>query len=155
MATKQTTKPTIEDIETVEEAFLSDLLEAIDAGIKQVTADHSVNIQKNRYKSMRAIAFQAFSEYFEQGTFDELVTRASANAGNLPKGWELEAADKRAERQKPATTAPAKQTAAKKLTSQTNVQKSAATRKPSVRKGSTVATKEGVVIAEQRHVDQA
>jgi len=106
MASKTTTiKSTakvLEDIETVEQAFLSDLLEAIDGGIKHVSSTHSVNIQKDRYKAMRAIAFQAFSEYFEAGDWDALVERATTNALNLPTGWALTAEIAKASKPAPA-----------------------------------------------------
>lgn len=103
MATKTTT---IKDIDTVEQAEAAELLAIVDAGIKQIVAAHDINIQKNRYKAMRAIAWQAFVESIEAGDFDALVERASGNADNLPSGWELDAARKPAAK-KPAP-APAK-----------------------------------------------
>jgi hypothetical protein len=58
-----------------------------------------------------------------------------------------------AERARKAGAKPAPKKPAPKPTSQTNVQKAAATKKPVSRKGFTVATKEGTIIAEQRHVE--
>lgn len=112
MSIKSTTDAkALNDIETVEEAFRPDLMEAIDAGIKAISTAHGVNVQKDRYKSMRAIAFQAFSEYFEQGTFEELVERASSNVDNLPDGWML---TMEAERARKAARAGVKKPAAPK-----------------------------------------
>ena len=102
MTTKATT---IKDIETVEQAEAAELLAIVDAGIKQIVAAHDINIQKNRYKAMRAIAWQAFVESIEAGDFDALVERASGNVENLPSGWELTA------EHKPAAKKPAPATA--------------------------------------------
>lgn len=90
MATKNTAKAAVETTETAELTPL----EIVNAGIMQVIADHDINVQKNRYKAMRAIAWQAFVESIEAGDFDALVERASANADSLPAGWELDAARK-------------------------------------------------------------
>lgn len=69
--------------------------------------------QKSRYKAMRAIAFQAFSNSIGDGTFDELVAEATANADSLPSGWELERTEK-SEVVKPVTKkAPVKAAATK------------------------------------------
>lgn len=117
MASKSTT--TVKDIETVEEVEALELLDIVDAAIKQVVAAHGINIQKARYKAMRAIAWQAFTESIEAGDFEALTERAIANAGNLPSGWELQAVDKRAERTgqtskaAPTPKAPATKTARK------------------------------------------
>lgn len=93
---------TTKDIETVEEVGALELLPIVDAAIKQVVAAHDINIQKNRYKAMRAIAWQAFTESIEAGDFDALVERAIDNADNLPSGWELTAEHKQATPVKPA-----------------------------------------------------
>ncbi len=98
-----TKTPTIQDIETAER----ELLQIVDAGIKAIVAAHDVNIQKNRYKAMQAIAFQAFIEHIEAGDFDALVERASANVGTLPSGWEIKAPEKAAPTPKPAAKKPA------------------------------------------------
>ncbi|MCS3844784.1 hypothetical protein [Microbacterium sp. AK031] len=95
MAIKSTTKPATKDIETVEEVEALEVLDIVDAGIKRIIADHDIDIQKARYKAMRAIAWQAFSEAIEAGDFDALVERASANVGTLPTGWELTAERKK------------------------------------------------------------
>ncbi|WP_460802282.1 hypothetical protein [Microbacterium sp. GXF6406] len=130
MASKNTT------VETVEAAQFDEAEPIVYAAITRMMEAHGITVQHARYKAMRAIAFQAFVNAIEDGSFDALVDEAIDNAGNLPRGWELANIKK--------ATAP---------TSQSNVQKAAATRKPRATKGSTVATAEGVVIAEQRHVD--
>lgn len=107
MATKNTTK----DIETVEQVEALEFLEIVDAGIKQVVADHEIDIQKARYKAMRAIAWQAFIEHIEAGTFEDLVDRASANVDNLPSGWELTAEAAKAKKATPVKTRTKKATA--------------------------------------------
>lgn len=85
MASENTAKT----IETVEEAEAADLLQVVNDGIMRVVEEHNINVQKNRYKAMRAIAWQAFIERIEAGGFDALVERASANVGTLPSGWEI------------------------------------------------------------------
>ncbi|WP_136053595.1 hypothetical protein [Microbacterium sp. K5D] len=87
MAIKNTTK----DVETIEEAKAADLLLVVNDGIMQVIEDHDINVQKSRYKAMRAIAWQAFIESIDAGDFHALVERASTNVDNLPSGWELTA----------------------------------------------------------------
>lgn len=76
-------------VETVEQAEAADLLRIVNDGIMQVIETHGINVQKNRYKAMRAIAWQAFVESIEAGNFDALVERANANVGTLPSGWEI------------------------------------------------------------------
>jgi len=120
----------LEDIETVEQAFLSDLLEAIDGGIKHVSSTHNVSIQKDRYKAMRAIAFQAFSEYFEAGDWDALVERATTNATNLPAGWTLTAEMAKASKPAPAPKPVAKQAAPKPAAKATKAPAKKAPAKP-------------------------
>jgi hypothetical protein len=110
MATKTTAKSTAKATETVELTPL----QAVEAGIKQVVADHDINIQKSKYKAMRAIAWQAFVEAIEAGDFDALVERASANVGDLPAGWELDAARKPAPKATAKKPAPVKAEAAEK-----------------------------------------
>ncbi|WP_223690989.1 hypothetical protein [Leifsonia poae] len=80
-------------------------LEIVNAGIAQVIEATGIDVQKNRYKAMGAIAFQAFSEAIERDDFESLVDRALANVDSLPSGWEIE---------RPVKVAPAKTTAAKK-----------------------------------------
>lgn len=98
MASKSTTK----DIGAVEEVEASDLLQVINDGILQVIEAHSIDVQKNRYKAMRAIAWQAFVESIMAGDFDALVQRASANVDALPSGWEIKAPAKPAPKAAPA-----------------------------------------------------
>lgn len=61
----------------------------VDAGINRMVEALGIDVQKARYKAMRAIAWQAFIEYIDEGIFDELVDRAITNAPDLPSGWEL------------------------------------------------------------------
>ncbi|GLI28490.1 hypothetical protein ARHIZOSPH14_27320 [Agromyces rhizosphaerae] len=109
MASKTTTKAPVETTETVELTPQ----QIVNEGIMRVIEAHDINVQKNRYKAMRAIAWQAFVEAIEAGEFDALVERASANVDELPTGWELEAASKPAA--KPTTAkAPAKKSPARR-----------------------------------------
>lgn len=61
----------------------------VDAGINRMVEALGIDVQKARYKAMRAIAWQAFIEYIDEGIFDDLVERAITNAPDLPSGWEL------------------------------------------------------------------
>lgn len=79
----------------------------INEGITRAVESLGVDLQKSRYKAMRAIAFQAFLEAIESGDFDRLVDDAVANSDELPSGWEVE-------RQEVAEAAPAKKAPAKK-----------------------------------------
>ncbi len=149
------------------EAQFDEALAPIEEAIQQVVNTFGVTVQRARLKGIRALAYQAFVESIEAGDFEALTKRAIGNVGNLPTGWTVtppkaapKAPRKRttaaedAPTEKPAASAAKARTrTAPKPTSQTNVQKAAATRKPRATKGSTVATKEGIVIAEQRHVD--
>ena len=99
--TKSTTKAAVETAEQTP-------LEIVNAGIMQVIEAHGIDIQKARYKAMRAIAWQAFVEAIEAGDFDALVERASANVDELPSGWELTADRKLAAKAAPAKKAPVK-----------------------------------------------
>lgn len=105
--------------ETVEEveAELTDK-QIVNEGIVRVIEATGVDVQKNRYKAMRAIAFQAFSNAIADGTFDELVDEAIANVDNLPSGWEIEKPESAEAPVKPAkaTKAPAKAPAKKAAT---------------------------------------
>lgn len=81
----------------------------INEGIVRVIDATGIDVQKNRYKAMRAIAYQAFVNAIEDGTFDELVDEAIANVDNLPTGWEIERAEREVEAKPAKTTkAPAK-----------------------------------------------
>ena len=61
----------------------------VDAGINRMVEALGIDVQKARYKAMRAIAWQAFIEYIDEDIFDDLVERAIINAPDLPSGWEL------------------------------------------------------------------
>jgi hypothetical protein len=84
--------------------------QVINEGIGRVIEATGIDVQKNRYKAMRAIAYQAFSNAIDDGTFDDLVTEAIANIDTLPSGWEIErvAAEAPAKPAAKATKAPAK-----------------------------------------------
>ena len=113
MATKNTAAVLDEELETTEVELIPKQI--INEGIDRVLSETGVDVQKGRYKAMRAIAFQAFLNAIADGTFDELVSDAIANVDDLPSGWEIEKAEKVDEKpaRKTATKAPAK-TAAKK-----------------------------------------
>lgn len=117
------TKAAVLETETdVTESAEPTTKQIISDGIVRVVEATGVDVQKNRYKAMRAIAFQAFSEAIESGDFEALVERAIQNADSLPAGWGLErtvaeekaaakaAPAKKAAAAKPATKAPAKRT---------------------------------------------
>jgi hypothetical protein len=101
------------DIEDVVEEAVAEPTEKqiINDGIVRVVESTGIDVQKNRYKAMRAIAFQAFSNAIADGTFDELVDEAIANVDNLPAGWEIE----RGEKAEAPVKAPAKVTKATKV----------------------------------------
>lgn len=167
MATKPTARKSLKPVETTEAAAFDEALSTIEEAIQEVVNTFGVTVQRARLKGIRALAYQAFVESIEAGDFEALTKRAIGNVGNLPNGWTVtppKAAPKAPrKRATAAEDAPAEKPAAPvakprtrtapKPTSQTNVQKAAATRKPRATKGSTVATKEGVIIAEQRHVN--
>lgn len=115
-----------EELETEVEQDLT-AKQVINEGIARVIDATGIDVQKNRYKAMRAIAFQAFVEAIDAEDFDGLVDRAIANVDELPAGWEIErsapveakptkAAAKTAPKKaaaKTATKAPAKKASAK------------------------------------------
>lgn len=122
MATKNTAAVLDEEIEGTE-ASEPTPKQIINEGIARVVETTGIDIQKARYKAMRAIAFQAFVEAIEADDFDALVDRALANIDELPAGWEIEktakgeepkakkpAAKKPAAKKAPAKKAPAKAT---------------------------------------------
>lgn len=151
MATKRTATKSLKPVATVEQATADEALETIEAAIQQVVDTFGVTVQRARLKGIRALAYQALVESIEAGDLDALTQRAIANVGNLPLGWGIA----RAQRAPKGDVKPraAKAEAEVKPTSQTRIQKAAATKKPRATKGSTVATAEGVVIAEQQHID--
>ena len=110
-ATK-TTKPVksaiLDDAPEETEAELT-VKQIINEGIARVVAATGIDVQKNRYKAMRAISFQAFSNAISDGTFDDLVDTAIANVDELPSGWEIErvAAVEAPVKAKPVKTKPA------------------------------------------------
>ncbi|AUX83565.1 hypothetical protein PBI_BALSA_39 [Microbacterium phage Balsa] len=92
MATTKSTKAAVLEDEVVETEESSEptLKQIVNDGILAVIEAHGIDVQKNRYKAMRAIAWQAFVESIEAGDFDGLVDRAIANVDELPTGWEIE-----------------------------------------------------------------
>lgn len=93
VAATKTTKPVksaiLDDAPEETEAELT-VKQIINEGIARVVAATGIDVQKNRYKAMRAISFQAFSNAISDGTFDDLVETAIANVDLLPSGWEIE-----------------------------------------------------------------
>lgn len=116
-----------ESIEAEIEAELTPK-QIINEGIGRVVEATGIDIQKSRYKAMRAIAYQAFVEAIESEDFDGLVDRAIQNADSLPSGWELERAKKAEETPTPAKAKAAAKPAAKATTAK------AATTKPAAAK---------------------
>lgn len=112
MAQKNSTKAAVLD-----KSIDAEVEEAVEASVKQIIADgitrfsDSVTVtgQHFRYKSLRAIAYQAFSNAIAAGEFDDLVDEAIANVDELPFGWEVERGEKE---EAPAKPAPAKATKA-------------------------------------------
>lgn len=96
--------------ETVEEEVTAEATpkQIINEGIGRVIEATGIDVQKNRYKAMRAIAYQAFVNAIEDGTFDDLVTEAIANVDDLPSGWEIEKPEAAPVTKAPAKKAPAK-----------------------------------------------
>lgn len=128
MATKNTA---VTEVEETVEAELTDK-QIVGEGIARVIEATGIDVQKNRYKAMRAIAFQAFTEAIESGDFDALVDRAIDNIDNLPAGWEIDRSAKEAPAPaKPAKAAakPAAKPAARKATTKAAPAKAATARK--------------------------
>ncbi|QKJ19168.1 hypothetical protein [Microbacterium hominis] len=144
MATKRTATKSLKPVETVEQATADEALETIEAAIQQVVDTFGVSVQRARLKGIRALAYQALLESIEAGDLEALTQRAIANAGSLPTGWTV-TPPKRAPKPERKPRATKTEAPAAKATP--------AAKKPRASKGSTVATEEGVVIAEQRHVD--
>jgi len=116
--TRKSTKPAVEtEVDEVEEEVTAEATpkQIINEAIGRVVESLGIDVQKNRYKAMRAIAFQAFKNAIEDGTFDDLVDEAIANVDDLPSGWEIERVAKDEAPAKPAAKkAPAaRKTAAK------------------------------------------
>jgi ribosomal protein S3AE len=87
-AVEETVEPTVEEQAT--ETSEPTTKQVINEGIARVIGATGIDVQKNRYKAMRAIAFQAFQEAIDNGDFDALVDRAIENVDELPAGWEIE-----------------------------------------------------------------
>lgn len=110
MATKNTAPAKVEQTTTEVEPTPQQI---VNEGIVRVVAAHGIDVQKSRYKAMRAIAWQAFVEAIEAGDFDALVKRASANVGALPSGWEIEATTDAVRTEPAPKAAPVEKTAAR------------------------------------------
>ena len=121
MATTKNTKAAAETEEVVETEAEVTTQQVINEAIAKVIDATGIDVQKNRYKAMRAIAFEAFAQAIEAGTFDDLVDAAIENIDDLPSGWEIERSEKApapakakaATKAAPAKKAPAKAAAAK------------------------------------------
>lgn len=137
-ARKPSTKPAVLETEAEEEVETATAAptekQIINEAITRVVEATGVDIQKSRYKAMRAIAFQAFVNAIADGSFEDLVDEAIANVDSLPSGWEIERAEKDepvakpVAKSKPAATKPA----ATRKTATTKAAASAA--KPAARK---------------------
>jgi len=124
-STKSTPAVLDETIEPTEETQAeATAKQVINEGITRVMEATGVDVQKGRYKAMRAIAFQAFSNAIADGTFDDLVDEAIANVDELPAGWEIERAEK-AEETKSVKTAKSAKAPGKKAAAATAPAKSA------------------------------
>ncbi|AUX83064.1 hypothetical protein PBI_POCKET_39 [Microbacterium phage Pocket] len=132
MATTKSTKAAVLEDEVVEtESTEPTLKQIVNEGIVKVIDATGIDIQKNRYKAMRAIAWQAFVEAIEGDDFEGLVDRAIANVDELPTGWEIE--KPAGEEPKPvAKAAPAKKAPAAKAApaAKTAARKPAAAKAP-------------------------
>lgn len=84
--------------------------QVINEGIDRVIEATGIDGQKSRYKAMRAVAYEAFAQAVENGTFDDLIESAISNVDELPAGWELERTEKA---EAPAKKAPAAKAAPK------------------------------------------
>ena len=120
---KASTKAAVLDDETTE-ASEPTTKQIVNDGINRVIEAHGIDVQKNRYKAMRAIAWQAFANAVEDGTFDELVDQAIANVDELPTGWEIEKPEPAA---KPAPAKTPAKTPAKKAPAKTAAKPAAKT----------------------------
>ena len=121
---------TVEEVEVEAEATPKQI---INEGIARVIDATGIDVQKNRYKAMRAIAYQAFLEAIEGDDFDGLVDRAIEGIDELPTGWEIEKAPAAEAAPVKATKAPAKtatKTAAKKAPAKAAPAKTSARKRP-------------------------
>lgn len=128
----RTTKAAVLDTEVDEVETGLTPKQIINEGIDTFSDSVTVTGQHFRYKSLRAIAYQAFTEAIEAGEFEDLVQRAIANAGDLPSGWEVEKsapAEKPAKAEKAPAAKPARKPAAKSTSSTTKAKATTATAK--------------------------
>ena len=86
----------------------------VNEAIARVIEATGIDVQKNRYKAMRAIAWQSFVDAIGEGTFDALVKRAIANVEALPGGWEISPPTKVEPKLAPVKKAPVKKAPARK-----------------------------------------
>lgn len=126
------TKAAVEEVEETEVVEAEQTpKQVINEGISRVLESAGIGVQHARYKAMRAIAYQAFVNAIEDGSFEDLVDQAIANADELPSGWELERPAKEDEPvKKTATKAPAKTAARKPAATKSAAAKPAARRRP-------------------------
>lgn len=103
-----------------------DTKQTIKEGVDSFIDSTGIDGGHHRYKAIRAIAYQAFSEAVESGDFDALVKRALKNVDSLPVGWGLE---RSVAAEKPARKAPAKKAPAK-AASKAPAKKTAARKRP-------------------------
>lgn len=106
----RSTKAAVLEETEVEETVEASPKQVINEGITTFLEGAGLDVQHARYKVMRAIAYQAFVDRIEEGTFDQLVEDAIANADSLPSGWGLE---RSVAAEKPAPKATAKKAPAK------------------------------------------
>jgi hypothetical protein len=111
MAITKSTKAAVLEVDTAEVEVTAKSV--INEGIARVIEATGIDVQKNRYKAMRAIAFEAFAQAIKAGDFDALVNRAIANVDQLPSGWEIKAPVAVAPKPTPAKNVPVKKTAAR------------------------------------------
>lgn len=91
MASKNTAAVLDDDLDTEAETEAEATeKQVINEGILRVIEATGIDVQKNRYKAMRAIAFEAFAQAIAENRFEELVDEAIANLDSLPSGWEIE-----------------------------------------------------------------
>lgn len=127
-STKSTKAAVLEDEVTETESTEPTLKQIVNEGIAKVIDATGIDVQKNRYKAMRAIAWQAFVEAIEGDDFDGLVDRAIANVDELPTGWEIE--KPAGEEPKPVAKAAPKKAPAKAAPAKTAARKPAAAKAP-------------------------
>lgn len=130
-STKASTKAAVLEDETTEEAVAEQTpKQIINEGISAVLDASGVGVQHARYKAMRAIAYTAFVNAINDGTFDELVEQAIAGLDELPSGWEMERSEKAEAEAKPAAKkAPAAKAAPAKRATKAAPAKAASPRK--------------------------